>query len=66
MEQQVWSIQLARQSTLRPRVAATTKFGGMCLSPPRGLDYTLMRRRMITRLSSTTIRFTTKVVYQLR
>src|SRR2546425_8466770 len=29
MEQQVWSIQLARQSTLRPRVAATTKFGGM-------------------------------------
>src|SRR5882672_5133694 len=30
MEQQVWSIQLARQSTLRPRVAATTKSGGMC------------------------------------
>jgi hypothetical protein len=29
MEQQVWSIQLARQSTLRPRVAATTKCGGM-------------------------------------
>src|SRR5712691_6159175 len=29
MEQQVWSIQLARQSTLRPRVAATTKSGGM-------------------------------------
>ena len=29
MEQQVWSIQLARQSTLRPRVAATTKSDGM-------------------------------------
>src|SRR6266545_5340689 len=29
MEQQVWSIQLARQSTLRPRVAATTKCDGM-------------------------------------
>jgi hypothetical protein len=29
MEQQVWSIQLARQSTLRPRVAATTKSGGV-------------------------------------
>src|SRR3989441_4362622 len=29
MEQQVWSIQLARQSTLRPRVAATTKLDGM-------------------------------------
>src|SRR5712691_9586941 len=29
MERQVWSIQLARQSTLRPRVAATTKSGGM-------------------------------------
>src|SRR6266545_5834023 len=32
MEQQVWSIQLARQSTLRPRVAATTKSGGMWAS----------------------------------
>src|SRR5712691_10869666 len=32
MEQQVWSIQLARQSTLRPRVAATTKSGGMWLT----------------------------------
>ena len=30
MEQQVWSIQLARPSTLRPRVAATTKSDGMC------------------------------------
>src|SRR5439155_26400751 len=29
LEQQVWSIQLARQSTLRPRVAATTKSDGM-------------------------------------
>src|SRR5882724_471036 len=29
MEQQVWSIQLARQSTLRPRVAATTQSDGM-------------------------------------
>src|SRR5712691_8634763 len=29
MEQQVWSIPLARQSTLRPRVAATTKSDGM-------------------------------------
>src|SRR6266700_5999539 len=29
MAQQVWSIQLARQSTLRPRVAATTKSDGM-------------------------------------
>jgi hypothetical protein len=28
MEQQVWSIQLARQSTLRPRVAAPAKPGG--------------------------------------
>src|SRR5882762_79072 len=28
MEQQVWSIQLARQSTLRPRVAATTQSDG--------------------------------------
>ena len=26
MEQQVWSVQLARQSTLRPRVAATTQY----------------------------------------
>src|SRR6266404_6990896 len=30
MEQQVWSIQLARESTLRPRVAATTKSDGVC------------------------------------
>jgi hypothetical protein len=29
MAQQVWSIQRARQSTLRPRVAATTKSDGM-------------------------------------
>ena len=35
MEQQVWSIQLARQSTLRPRVAATTKSDGMWLFLPK-------------------------------
>src|SRR6266478_9039361 len=29
MEQQVWSIKRARRSTLRPRVAATTKSDGM-------------------------------------
>src|SRR5260221_564445 len=29
MEHQVWSIQRARQSTLRPRVAATTQSDGM-------------------------------------
>jgi len=29
MEQQVWSRQRARRSTLRPRVAATTKSDGM-------------------------------------
>jgi len=28
-----------------------------CLSPPRGLDSTLMRRRRLTRLSFTTIRY---------
>jgi len=28
MEQQVWSVQLAKQSTLRPRVAAPAKAGG--------------------------------------
>src|SRR6266446_8104058 len=28
MEQQVWSVRTARQSTLRPRVAATAKAGG--------------------------------------
>jgi hypothetical protein len=31
MEQQVWSRQRARRSTLRPRVAATTKSDGMWL-----------------------------------
>src|SRR2546422_4404799 len=38
MEQQVWSIQLARQSTLRPRVAATTKLDGMWEA--HAMDYT--------------------------
>jgi hypothetical protein len=34
MEQQVWSRQRARRSTLRPRVAATTKSDGMWERPP--------------------------------
>jgi hypothetical protein len=45
MEQQVWSIQLARQSTLRPRVAAMAKARGF-QTTPRGVSRGPFRPRI--------------------
>jgi len=62
MEQQVWSIQRARQSTLRPRVAATTKSDGMwCFPLCRRLPYVLSASGSMVRLGQDRLRRCTGV-----